>query len=203
MKAGSENRRWLQGTRKNWLWLAQGALWLGGIVGAFLLPPPAGVWGRDDKTWLRLGQFIVAVILGLEILAARRWNRPRDAIWWGGVALVALALGVGAFFRYQELTLAWTAHYAGARVVTGSEFTAQGRAYTTVNPGLSTSELIFDFAGRTDEVWTRESIDRRRLALAAHYVACLPLFTICLLAVVQAMQAGGGAGKRRTTKAGG
>ncbi len=188
MKSRSENVRWLQAARKSWLLLTQGALWLGGILGGFLLPPPVGVTAADEKIWLRLGQFIVAVVLGLEILAARRWNQPRHSLRWGAVALCSLVIGVAAFFRYQQLTLAWTATYDRDKVIVGAEFTQQGRAYAVANPKISTDELVFDFKGKTDDIWTRESIDGRRLVLAATYVSCLPMFTLCLLAVVQAMQ---------------
>jgi hypothetical protein len=198
MKSRSENRRWLQQARKSWLLLTQGVLWVGSILGGFLLPPPVGVSAADEKTWLRLGQFIVAVVLGLEILAARRWNQPRHSFRWGAVALLALVIGVAAFFRYQQLTLAWTANYAGGKVVVGAEFTRQGLAYTEANPKISTDELIFNFAGKTEEIWTRESMDRRRLVLAATYVSCLPLFTICLIAVVQAMQSSERLARRST-----
>jgi hypothetical protein len=202
MSVSSDNKRWLQQARKNWFWLAQGALWLGGILGGFLLPPPVGISASDEKAWLRLGQFIVAVSLGLEILAVRRWGDPRYSLRWAGVALVTLMLGVAAFFRYHQLTLAWTADYAGERVVIGAELSRQGEAYLQRHPKLSSDDLVFDFAGKTEEIWTRESIDHRRLVLAATYVSCLPIFTICLIAIVQAMQSGpgrvkGGAGKRR------
>ena len=198
MKSRSENRRWLQSARKSWLTLTHGALWVCGIVGNFLLPPPVGVSAADEKIWLRLGQFIVAVVLGLEVLAARRWNLPRHSSRWGAVALLSLAMAVAAFFRYQQLTLSWTATYAGDRVVVGAEFSQQGLAYAQANPNISTDELIFNFAGKTGEIWTPESINRRRLVLAATYVSCLPLFTICLIATVQAMQSSERIARRRT-----
>jgi hypothetical protein len=74
MAARSENKKWLQEARKNWLVLAQGGLWIGGILGGFLLSPPVGVSAADEKIWLRLGQFIIAVVLGLVFFAARRWS---------------------------------------------------------------------------------------------------------------------------------
>ena len=61
-------------------------------------------------------------------------------------------------------------------------------------------ELVNDFTGHTEEIWTRQSIDRRRLVLAAMYVSCLPLFTICLIAVVQAMQSSERIARRKTKK---
>ena len=197
MAANPEHHDWLQQTRKNWIVLTQAALWLGGILGGFLLPPPVGVSASDEKIWLRLGQFIVAVVLGLVFFAARRWNQPRHATRWGGVAVFFLAVAVTTFFRYQQLTLNWTAEYVGDKVVIGSVYTPQGSSYRQKNPNISTADLVFDFAGRTEEIWTRESIHRRRLILAATYVSCLPLFTICLIAVVQAIQCGGGKKKRR------
>jgi hypothetical protein len=190
MAARSEIQRWLQQARKSWLILAQVAAWLGGVLGGFLLPPPVGVSASEEKIWLRLGQFIIAVVLGLVFFAARKWNRRRHALWWCGTALLFLALAVGAFFRYQQLTLAWTGLYVGEKVVVGSVHTPQGLAYTAKNPAISRDDLIFDFAGKTEDIWTRESINRRRLILAATYVSCLPLFAICVIAVVQSIQCG-------------
>ena len=189
--------KWLQQSRKSWLVLAQGALWVGGVLGGFLLPPPVGVAAGDEKIWLRLGQFIVGVVLGLVFFAARRWNQPKHALKWCGVALLFLILASAAFFRYQQLTLAWTGNYGGDKVVIGSEYTPQGFSYRTKNPELSLDKLIDDFTGVTENIWTRESINRRRLLLAATYVSCLPLFTICLIAVVQAVHCGGARKPRR------
>jgi hypothetical protein len=197
MAARSENKKWLQEARKSWLVLAQGGLWIGGILGGFLLSPPVGVSAADEKIWLRLGQFIIAMVLGLVFFAARRWSQPRHALWWGAGALVFLAMAVGAFFRYQHLTLAWTGLYDEQKVVIGSVYTTQGLSYTQQNPEISCDELIYQFKGLTQNIWTPESINRRRLILAATYLSCLPLFTICLIAVVQAIQCGGKPARRR------
>jgi hypothetical protein len=190
MAAPAGDQAWFRQARKGWLVLAQGALWLGGILGGFLLPPPVGILASDEKLWLRLGQFIIAVVLGLVFFAARRWRQPCHALWWCGAALVFLAAAVVVFFRYQQLTLAWTANYAGQKVVVGSVLTPAGRADIQANPGNSRDDLIMDFAGKTEAIWTSESINHRRLMLAACYISCLPLFTICLLAVVQAIACG-------------
>ncbi len=192
-------KKWLQQFRKSWLVLAQAALWLGGILGGFLLLPPVGITAGDEKIWLRLGQFIVGVVLGLVFFAARRWSQPKHGLRWGGVSLLFLLVAVAMFFRYQQLTLAWTGIYAGNKVVVGSVYTPQGLAYTTANPKLSRDELISDFTGVTENIWTRDSINRRRLLLAAAYVSCLPLFTICLIAVVQAVHCGTPRATRRKT----
>jgi hypothetical protein len=201
MPARSGDQQWVRQVRKGWLVLTQGALWLGGILGGFLLPPPVGILASDEKLWLRLGQFIIAVVLGLVFFASRRWHQPRHALWWSGAALLFLAIAVAVFFRYQQLTLAWTANYAGQKVVVGSVLTPAGQAYTQKNAGISSEDLIMDFAGKTDAIWTPDSINRRRLLLAASYVSCLPLFTICLIAVVQAIACGAQAAGESSQKA--
>jgi hypothetical protein len=190
MAARSGDQVGLRQARKGWLVLAQGALWVCGILGGFLLPPPVGILASEEKVWLRLGQFVVAVVLGLVFFASRRWNQARHALWWSGAALLVLALALAMFFRYQQLTLAWTATYAGQKVVAGSVLTPAGQAELRENPGLSSDDLIMDFAGRTTDIWTSDSINHRRLVLAASYVSCLPLFTVCLIAVVQAIACG-------------
>ena len=191
MAARSGNQAWLKQAHKSWLLLMQGALWVGGILGGFLLPPPVGILASEEKVWLRLGQFVIAIVLGLVFFAARRWHQPRYALRWAGLALLALVLAVGAFFLYQQLTLAWTGVYQGQKIVVGSVLTPHGVSYTKANADLSRDKWIEDMAGVIEgSLWTRESIDRRRLILAATYVCCLPLFTLCLIAVVQAIQCG-------------
>ena len=201
MASRTGNQAWLKQAHKSWLFLAQGALWVGGILGGFLLPPPVGVLASEEKVWLRLGQFVIAIVLGLVLFAARRWHQPRHAMRWAGLALLALTLAVGVFFLYQQLTLAWTGNYAGQKVVVGSVLTPHGRAYTQANPDLSRDTWINDMAGAIEgSLWTRESIDRRRLILAATYVCCLPLFTLCLIAVVQAIQCSGPTIRKKRAK---
>jgi hypothetical protein len=190
MPAIASNPQWLKRVGKSWLVLAQGALWLGGILGTFLLAPPVGGLSTEAKIWLRLGQFIMAVLLGLVFLAARRWQQQRHAFWWAGLSLLCLLAAVGAFFRYQQLTLAWTGNYTGQRIVVGSELTSHGRSYMQANPDVSRDQLLMDVAGQTETIWTADSINSRRLVLAATYIICLPLFTLCLIAVVQAVHCG-------------
>jgi hypothetical protein len=201
MAARSGDQEWLRQTRKGWLVLAQGALWLGGILGGFLLPPPVGILASEEKLWLRLGQFIIAVVLGLVFFASRRWRQTRHALAWAGAASLFLALAVAVFFRYQQLTLAWTVNYVGQKVVVGSVLTPVGQADTQKNPGISNEDLVMDFAGRTAQIWTADSIDHRRLILAACYVSCLPLFTVCLITVVQAVACGAPAFPRSKAQA--
>jgi hypothetical protein len=188
MPAGNPIEAWLKQIQKSWLLLAQGGTWLLGVIGGFLLPPPVGMAGSGDKTWLRFGQFLAAVLMGLIFFGVLKWNQKKHAKRWWLAAFLALVFGTACFFNYQRFTDAWTANYAGAKVVVGSVYTPHGRRYVEENPNLSLDSLLQDFIGRADDIWTRDSIDRRRLTLAGLYVSCLPWFTVSVVAVVQAIQ---------------
>lgn len=148
-----------------------------------------------------LGAVHYSVVLGSVFFASRRWRQTRHALAWSGAALLFLALAVAVFFRYQKLTLAWTANYGGQKVVVGSVLTPAGQADTQRNPAIANEDLVMDFAGRTAQFWTADSINHRRLILAACYVSCLPLFTLCLIAVVQAVACGAPASPEHEAKA--
>jgi len=193
-------KKWLQQTRKSGTAMTQGALWIGGMTGGFLLPPPVGVSTADEKIWLRLGQFVVAIVLGLVFFMAQRWSQPRHALKWFGTGILFLFLAVASFFLYQQLTVSWTEIYYGDKIVVGSDLTSHGKILVEENPKMSVKDLIEDVAGETENLWTRQSINNRRLILAATYVSCLPLFTICLIATVQATQCRAPATKRKRAR---
>jgi hypothetical protein len=191
---------WLQQARKSWVVLAQGLLWVCGILGGFLLPPPVSLQAGEEKIWLRLGQFIIAFVLGLAFFAGLRWRQLHHALWWYGAALLLLLAGIGMFFRYQQLTLAWTENYAGAKVVIGSDYTPVAMDYAKQHPGISCADLLMDFAGATESIWTRDSIRRHRLILAGTYIVCMPLFALCLIALVQGIQCASPVARRKRAK---
>jgi hypothetical protein len=182
--------------RGSWLLLAQSAVWVLGIVAGFLLPPPVGAEG-EGKVWVRFAQFVVTVIVGLVLLAALRWQRKKDTWAWAAVSAATLILATGTFFGYQFCVAHWTARYDGSRVVVGAEQTALGREYQEQHPERTREEVVMDVAGEVTRLWTRGSIDRRRLALAALYVLAMPLFTVCIIATVQAVRCAAPDGPRR------
>ena len=188
MRSRGESLRWLDESRKSWTVLTQAAVWVLGVIGGFLLPPPVGASPGDEKVWLRLAQFVITILIGLIFIAAQKWRQKRHAKWWGAFSFGFLVLAISAFFCYQQFLYAWTANYDGQRVVVGSALTAHGKKYAEQNPDLSRDELLKHHTGLAEDFWTRESINRRRLFLAAAYIVCLPFFTVCLIAIVQAIR---------------
>lgn len=162
-------------------------MWVLGIVGSFVLPPPVGISREDEKIWQRLGKFVVTILVGLLFIAARRWDKRRHFRGWTTAAGVWLVLAVTVFLGYQALLSSRTCARDSERLVIGNVYTPQGAAYAQKHPGISCRDLLDDFAGKADDVWTEESINHSRMMLAEIYISCLPLFAICLVAILQAV----------------
>jgi len=179
---------WIQGLKKSWIGLSQAAVWILSIIGGFLLPPPVGISETADKVWLRLAQFTITVVLGITFIAARRWNKRKHATgWWVGSAIL-LVISLTTFVAYQALSYQWTCkYYNEVKIIGGNEYTPHGADYITENPGASCETILKENAGKVYDVWAKDSIDRRRIALGAIYIICIPLFTICIIAVAQAI----------------
>ena len=155
-----------------------------GIVGTFVLPPPVSIPG--EPLWRRLAQFVAAVLIALMFVATRRVRSRGRALWWW-IALASLGLAVLAAFGYDHLTRAWSCLYDGSRVIVGDEYTSQGREYRRQDSSTACETLIQDFAGHVEDIWQSRGIRRRQSMLVAVYVSAVALFTICIVAVVEAI----------------
>lgn len=180
----------IEQAKKSWGVLAQGAAWILSIIGGFLLPPPVGTLQQSEKVWLRLAQFIITIILGFLFLAGRKWNRKRHVPRWWGISVAFFFLSIIFFIGYQHYSAAWTcSYYQQVRIVgSSSSFTPHGLEYFNENPGASCEDALNEHGGKATDIWTRASINSRQITLAGIYISCVPVFTVCIIAVLQAIQ---------------
>lgn len=177
----------LKRSQKSWVLLAQTAAWVVGVLAGFLLPPPIGT-PAESRVYVRFAQFVITVVIGLVLLAALRWKSKKHTFRWGATSALFLLLGTATFFGYQIFANRWTTQYNKQRVVIGDAYTAHGREYHEENPHLTPENLLMDNKGEAEKVWTRESLTQRRLLLAAMYVLAMPLFTVSIMSILQALQ---------------
>jgi len=185
----------LQSSRQSWALLAQSAIWISAVLAGFLLPPPAGTL-EESKVWVRFAQFIITILIGILLLLALRWNRKKELFRWAIISL-SLALAAACFFAYQIFAARWTVSYNNQRVVIGGQFSQIGRKYQQDHPNLTLEDLVFHFAGQVEKIWTRESLQQRRTLLAGMYVLAMPLFAVCIMSLLQAIQCAVSAAPRK------
>jgi uncharacterized BrkB/YihY/UPF0761 family membrane protein len=177
----------LQGSRKSWLLLIQATAWIGAVIASFVLPPPVGT-ADETKVWVRFAQFIITIFIGLLVLLTLRWTKKKHILSWAAVSASFLMLGTICFFIYQILATRWTTSYDKDHVLIGDTLTKQAAEYLRENPTLTRSDLVMHYGGSVDKIWTIESINQRRFILAGVYVLTMPIFTICIIALLQAIQ---------------
>jgi hypothetical protein len=175
---------WLRQLRGRWAALTQAAAIVLGTIGTVVLPPPMSIGG--EPPWRRLAQFVAAVLLALMFVSARRTRGRGAGLWWW-IAAASLVLAVLAAFGYDHLTGAWSCRYDDVRMVIGDEFTPQAREHFRQDSSATCERMIADFAGQVDDVWLPDGIRRRQSILAAAYVGAVALFTICIVAAVEAV----------------
>lgn len=164
--------------------IAVGAVAIAGLAAA-AVPPPAGVASGGSGLTRTFAALASSAVVALAAIPLVRTRGASQRLVWTSVAVLALAIGIGAFALNSAATGACTARYDGRRVVIGTERTPLGQRYAAENPGLSSDELLFDSAGVADRMWTSDSIERCRTRLATTYVIWVPCLVVCLLAVLQ------------------
>jgi hypothetical protein len=126
-------------------------------------------------------------LAGLIFLVVQKWNRKEHVPRWAILAFVFLIISVLSYFGYQHFLDTRTCNYDEQSVVIGTTLTPQAQEDIKETPNPSCETLLQDFAGKADDVWTRDSINGSRYLLAATYITCLPLFMICIISLVQAL----------------
>src|SRR5205814_10470907 len=116
-------KSWLSNTKRTWGQITQFAIFILGVVGSFLLPPPGWTSADGSKTIVRFAQFIVTVLVGLIFLLIQRWSKKKYVLHWALLTLVFLALSIAAFFAYQNFWDSRTCQYDRRTVVIVTRFT--------------------------------------------------------------------------------
>lgn len=158
-------------------------------VATWLLPVPDALGGARATTAAFAAVTAVAIVL-LAAAGARAWAGRARRQRWLAIAAAAVALGVLSFVLAGRAQQACTALHDGRAVLIGTDLTPLGESYRKANPDLSVDDLVFDAAGKTEQVWTRASIDRCRLQVSSTYFLWVPLLLVSLLAAVQGLGAG-------------
>lgn len=178
---------WGKKLKKEWAALVQVSVWLLGLIGGFMLPPPVGMTKDDSDPWKKLAAFILTVTVGLLFFGSRKWKAARFKGKWILASIVLLGLAAGAFIEYQWLLGTRTCLYESQKLVIGTQYTPQGLHYSQLHPGISCGDILEDFAGKTEDIWMAASINHSRILLGTTYIYTLPLFAMCLVALLQAL----------------
>jgi len=179
-----EERGWLKdyfgrAFRENWNLLSLVTGLIVTAIGRFLDPPPA------DTNFGAFLKFLVILFLAIGVYFLHQWRRASDATLWLVVTLVSWVAVFASVMVYFSLESSWTVPYSGHRVVIGSSYTQTGQAFVSKHPDMALEDVVMHFAGDTERIWTRESLNTRRTSLGMLYLLCGMLSTTAMAAAVQ------------------
>lgn len=146
--------------------IAQAGIFFMGLFGGFFprIAPPEDI----AKFWTGLATVVAGTIYLLVVLGARSRGSPPKARYWylrSFVSLLGVFLLLGYFWVYSSRTVA----YGGERKIAGTLLTPHAQKHLQGNPDLSSEELLLHYAGKTEDVWTADSLQESRLLLGGMY----------------------------------
>lgn len=186
-----DSKPMLNGLKNRWNHLTDLSAWLGLSIWSFWREPP--VYSTQASTQLgSFGQFFLTLAVGLMAIPVFRYRQRQHTGGWSIVAVVLFLMTPGAYFLNDWCVTTWTCPYSASRVVVGPDAarTKHGIEYMDEYPDKTCEQIVWDHAGKVEEVWKKDSIETRRLTLDILYVAFLPLFAGSMICVIQASYCG-------------
>ncbi|MBV8816201.1 MAG: hypothetical protein JO271_17045 [Verrucomicrobia bacterium] len=169
--------------RENWTILTQGAAGVMTVVATIITPPPTAAGTQGIRPF---ASFVVAVLIGIFMLAITRFRKREHAGPWAAFAAVVLALTIGNYFWYVNLTDSLTLNWHEHTFVRGTEIRPEvQKAYGSVISEPLARELMEDATGDPSLIWTPQSIAWNKNLLCIAYLMMAPLIGGCILAASQ------------------
>jgi hypothetical protein len=179
-------KAYLQSVRKYWPQLFQAASAVSITIAGFIKPPAYFDPVATVSETKRLAVFVVAVLMAIFFYIAFKWSLRKHAKRWALIAFVFLLTMVVSDLVFRERRVNCICSYDQKPVLIGTELTAVGGADLQKRAGVATCEdLLMDFQGRANLIWTSTSINtcRRSITIAYWFT-----FSIAGLTVLSALQ---------------
>lgn len=159
-----------------------------GAFGGFFgnIAPPEDI----AKYWAGLASVIAGASFLVVLLFSRTQRGQKHLRHLLRLVLLFLCVGLVLAIAYYVAYTNFTANYAGFRRVVGTEYTSHGAQYHDQHPEYDSEQLLFDFGGRADEVWTSRSLARGRLLLGFLYSATIGCVAFGLMLGVETLKGG-------------
>src|ERR1700683_1866675 len=160
--------------------ISEAGIGLLSLFGGFLklIAPP----GRSIIKWTGLASMTAGLAFLAVKLLARMSTDHASLRFWGMVALASLVISIVLWLLYFSSLQARTADYAGPSVIIGTKYEPIAQEYHDKHPTYTAEQLLEDYGGKIEVVWTKPSVERSTLILGIGYalsLACLA-FTLNL-----------------------
>jgi hypothetical protein len=168
--------------KQNWLRITQFASFILLAI-PYLWPPPTAA--ADNGTAKGTAAVIAAAVVAIIIVAGVRWSAKEHHVAWLCTVAVLLISAIVVFMFYDRAVTRFSCEYNGHRIVIGDQLTPQAVMHSQALRITSCVELLDEFAGNVEDIWTLDSRIHASTVLSSLYVAVIGALASMVVAVTQ------------------
>lgn len=178
---------YLKTLKRYWPHVMQAASAVSITIAGFVKPPTYFDPVATVSQTRRFAVFAVAILILVFFYFAYRWSLRKHGKAWAIITVLLLVAMAASELVFREIRASCICQYDGKPVLTGTQFTTLGKNDLEKKPGgiAPCEDLLMDFQGKTNLIWTTQSINTcRRSMLIAYWFT----FSIAGLTVLSALQ---------------
>jgi len=183
-------KAYLQSLKKSWPKLVQAATAISMTIAGFVKPPAYFDPVATISQTKHVAIFIIAILIAIFFYLGHRWPLKKHAKGWSLTTLVFLVAVISSELVFREFRTNCLCRYDKQPVLIGIQLTTVGQNDLAKRAGIVTCEdLLMDFQGRANLVWSAESISRCRRLMTIAYWSTFSLAGLTVLSALQIVQA--------------
>src|SRR6266850_185045 len=179
-------KSYVKSVKAHWVVLLQAASFVSLTVKGFVSPPEYFDPVATTSETKILAAFLVALLVGIFFYLGQRWSFRRNGKAWALATILLILALVASDQVFREFKVGCTCRYDNQTVLIGMEYTDLGSHDSAKHKGeLPCEEILMNFAGKANLVWTAGSINSCRRKLTLAYLAT---FSVAALSMLSALQ---------------
>jgi hypothetical protein len=176
----------LKKLKSNWTLLAQAAAGIVLTIKGFVSPPVYFDPIADTAEIKNLAVFIVIILVGIFIYLGQIWSSKKYAKVWAIVTPLLLVVLVASTLKFSQFKATCTCSYGDQILLIGKRYTPEGERDALKYLGtIPCNEILMNFAGRANRIWTEESINSCKHNLELAYLLTFSMAALSILSVLQ------------------
>jgi hypothetical protein len=177
---------YIKSLKTHWVLLVQAASLVSLTIRGFVNPPDYFDPVATASETKRFAAFIVALLIGVFFYFGHKWSLKKNARGWAFVTVVLALLLIGSDQIFREFKTDCTCRYDEQTILIGTEYTELGKSeYADDREAMPCEEIVMNFTGRVDFIWTPTSINSCRRKLTLSYLMTFSLAALSLLSALQ------------------
>ena len=175
--------------KSHWVLLAQAATFISLTVTGLISPPSYFGPASEASETKQLAAFITTLLVAIFFYLGHRLSVKRYAGIWVVITVVLAVTLVASVELFSQSKSHCVCQFLGEQVGIGTEYTDLGKNEALKNPGgLPCNEMLMNFQGKPERIWTGDSIDSCRSKLKLWFLTTYIAAVLSMLSGLQILR---------------